>query len=58
MWIKYTRVIIIIITVKWIIHKLIIKALEKIGLKVNWEKILYKLLIFNVNMIQKNYNEN
>ncbi len=58
MGLKYSRVIPIIITVEGIIHKLTAEALEEIGLKVNWEKILYKLLIFNVNMIQKSYNEN
>ncbi len=58
MGLKYLRVIHIIITVEGIIHKLTAEALEEIRLKMNFEKILYKLLIFNVNMIQKSYNEN
>ena len=55
---SYSETIPIIITVEGIIHKKSAEALEKIGLKIRWEKVLYKLLIFNVNMIQKSYNEN
>ena len=55
---SYSETIPIIITVEGIIHKKSAESLEKIGLKIRWEKVLYKLLIFNVNMIQKSYNEN
>ena len=58
MGLRYSRVIPIIITVEGIIHKLTAEAFEEIGIKVDWGKILYKLLIFNINMIQKSYNEN
>ena len=32
--------------------------MQEIELEVDWQKILYKLLIFNVNMIQKRYKDN
>ena len=32
--------------------------MKEIELEVDWQKILYKLLIFDVNMIQKIYNDN
>ena len=55
---RYSRTIPIIISVEGIIHKKSAEALEEIGLKIKWHKILYNLLIFNINMIQKSYNEN
>ena len=54
---KYSMVIPVIVSVEGLTHKKSVELLDQAGIKINWGKAITGMLVYNIKMINKIYNE-